>query len=805
MAINPACYDTVARISGRELPPAETKQIGDEIDRRASQISATEPGIADRDALIRAADEFGRDARLGALIDKQNALMNERKRLELDTYLANVWSDRPTDGLDAVLTGVQRSREGARRSVAAEQNALQGKYAGGLITDLGDRWKLFATGSLDDDIARAMWKLDDESPDFVGLRPEAIEIAKSINKWQEIARQDANREGAFIGKEKGYITRQSHDVYKIRRAKFEKWRDTIAPKLDLARMRIVGDLDDYLRNVYKGLASGIHLKADTGPKLTGFKGPGNLAKRVSAERVLHFKSADDWMAYNNEFGTGSLREAVFGGLRKAGQSTGLLRILGTNPENMVSVLHRSMLERIDDPAKQAKFAEALNTGGEVANRLAQVDGSVNIPGNEYAARISANTRAIQSMAKLGGAVISSVTDIPVYASEVRYQGRSMLSGMAEALGGLMQGRPKGERAQVLSSIGVTLESMIGEITRRGSLDDTFSAGVSRGMQRFFKYNLLNWWTESLRSSAALGLSHFMAKEAVKSFDKLDPQMQRLLGLYKIDEPAWNKIRASKQTKADGRDYLTPDDVEDRALGEALRSFYVDRAETAVIEPDAATMAMMRQGTRPGTAYGELLRFISQFKSFSVAFTQRVLGREAYGYGADTLGQAIRNGESLRGLTNVMLMTTLFGYGAMAIKDLLKGKEPHDPKKAETWGQAMLQGGGLGIYGDFLLGEASRTGGGTIEALAGPAIGTAGRSIDLYHKARAGDDASAEALRLAISNTPFANLFYTRMALDYAILYEVQESMNPGYLRRMERRIEKDTGQEWLIRPSEVVQ
>jgi hypothetical protein len=59
--------------------------------------------------------------------------------------------------------------------------------------------------------------------------------------------------------------------------------------------------------------------------------------------------------------------------------------------------------------------------------------------------------------------------------------------------------------------------------------------------------------------------------------------------------------------------------------------------------------------------------------------------------------------------------------------------------------------------------------------------------------------------MLISNTPFMNLFYTRIVLDYLILYQIQEALDPGSLRRMERRVEREQGQEFLLAPSEVVE
>ena len=344
----------MARDAGRKLKEKEIKEIGQQLEDRARQIRRQDPSLDPREVQIRAAQKLEQDLKLAAIIEKRNALLNQRKRIELDAYLENVWSDRPADGLQAILTGVQRSRSGARRSVGLEQNALQGKYLGGLVADIerAGHFKLFASGAADYDIARALWRLDDETPDLKGLMPEAVEIARAVRKWQEVSRADANREGAWIGKEKGYITRQSHDLHRIRKAGYQTWRDAILPRLDLDRMDIPGgDIEAYLGKVYEGLASGVHLKASTRPKLGGFKGPANLARKASQERVLHFKSADDWMAYNQQFGSGSLREAVMGGLRHSAQSTGLMRVLGTNPESMLDVLGRKIQERITDPGK----------------------------------------------------------------------------------------------------------------------------------------------------------------------------------------------------------------------------------------------------------------------------------------------------------------------------------------------------------------------------------------------------------------------------------------------------------------------
>src|SRR3546814_13393300 len=87
---------------------------------------------------------------------------------------------------------------------------------------------------------------------------------------------------------------------------------------------------------------------------------------------------------------------------------------------------------------------------------------------------------------------------------------------------------------------------------------------------------------------------------------------------------------------------------------------------------------------------------------------------------------------------------------MSAKDILKGRTPRDPTDPATWAAAFVQGGGAGIYGDFLLGESNRFGGGLLQTLAGPTLGAVDDLHDLYSRVKAGDDSAAAGLRFVRS-------------------------------------------------------
>lgn len=836
------CIDAVRAAAGN-LEDREIAEIFEMLRGRSKELMAREGALGMEQATLRAADELGKQAEHAALIERRNALINLRRRGEIVSFVRGNFADRPDLGIESLLVGTNLARQGSRMSVAAEQKALGDAYIGGFVHDLDrqDLLPVLTRGDSDIDIADALWRIGNDL-DTSKLNDQVVGIAKTIQKYQESARLDANRAGASIGDLPGYIARQSHDGEKIGSAGFNKWLEDIQPRLDPRTFENVTDANQFLRGVFDGLVSGDHLKAPKEAPTNGFKGPANIAKKISQERVLHFKDGVAWHEYNQLYGTGNLREAVLRGLDMAGQNTAIMRRLGTNPEanlNMAMDILAEDLRKSGDNAALSNFNTSRGT--MIANRFAEVSGATRIPGSAWHARISANVRAWQSLSKLGGALLSSFADLPVAASEMRYQGKSFLGSLGEMTAGLAKGRGSLEQREILSSFGVYGDAMRGEIMRRFSADDSVGGKMSRGMSLFFKLNGLSWWTDANKASAGLMMAHNLAQNKGRTWASMDKDFTRTLGLYDLDAGKWDLLRGMDTRMADGRDYMTTDGipgiaderisaylsengrkVSDSAIREtregldrSLRAYVNDRVSYAVLEPDARTRSIMHQGTRPGTVMGELNRFMTQFKSFPAAYMQKTLGRELYGrgYAPTPMGEgyrgskdliaALRNGNGERlAMAQLLLWTTAFGYLSMSAKDAVKGRQPRPADDPKTWIAAMTQGGGFGIMGDFMFGEVSRFGNKPLETLAGPTLGTAANAVDLWAKVRSGDDAASSALRLAQNNTPFLNLFYTRIAMDHLFLWSVQEAMNPGSLRRTERNIEKENGQKFLVKPSQ---
>lgn len=1033
--------DCLAAIIGKEAGGVITKQQAEEIlqaiDDLAKQKKSEGPQVALEQAIMTEVGQMASQMKMAALIEKRNSLINYSIRKKALFQVRQFKNEG--EGLLSLLVGSIKSKFGSKYSVDAQIHALQSEFIGKLVQGLeaDDLLPVFASGKLDEEIAKELWNLPKGQKPISGS-PEAFKIAKLVNNLQIelVARQ--NRAGAWIHLMPGYIVRQSHDMAKIRAAGKDAWIEYVLPKLDIKET--FGDLDpskhrDFLSGAYDGLATGIHYRAsssnveqDASYTLLGFKGPKNLSKKVSQERILHFKDAGAWFEYNSSFGHGNLREAIVSGLENSSRNLGLMQALGTNPKAMVERL-------LSDIRKSNKGnVKALDSIRDikVMNRFKELDGTTNIPDNVSLAKLGRVARILQNVSKLGGALISSITDLPTQAAELRYQGVPLMGAWFNAFWNPIRGRSSGEQREIAQLLGVGFDGLIGNVLSKFDASDSAPGTMSKLQQRFFKLNGMNYWNDAHMTGVTLMSSAHIASHADKTWADVPDSLKNLLSQYAIGDREWPLIKgmvresngtkfivpdelnsplgremvkqhlgltdpvhttpnlvgseivfdktpqkgsvlygvplkeakrvdftkikdkglgkdseaefmASSMTKSTGALVIEPDGrvwiyepanhyggyehtfpkgqlekgltLEQNAIKEVfeetglqvelvdfvgdfkgdttitryylakrvggapwsahweadkvklvdlatvadthlnkmrdkniaqfvnsvffendaqfskygdtspkkssdntrkireqveslqlkVRTLFSDRSRTAIPHPGAAERAMMNQGSQPGTALGEALRLFMQFKSFPISMVRKGIGRELYGSGADTLKEALLQGKGdMLGLVHLIAATTLFGYAAMSLKDIAKGREPRDPSDPKTIAAAMTQGGGLGIYGDFLFGEFSRYGRSFAATLAGPTFGQIDDVAEIYTRIRTGEDALPQALRMAINNTPFMNLFYTRTAMDYMILYQLQEMVSPGYLHRLEARIKRENDQEFFLPPSSVV-
>ena len=808
----------------------------------------SETKIKDLDETItsKLADGVLKRQALQKKINKLNALEDEVKVRNTVEYVLKEFPNNPVEGLTAVLVGSNLQKAGSRSSVALAQLAYYRDLLVSFNAKLRDNKvdSLFAEANADIEkkVARVIWEVG-SGREVTVKDKDIVKLGKIINEFSETVRKKYNDHGANTENLPGWIVRQSHDPFALRNAvdvlnlknnknikeingtperNLAAWTDYILPKLDQKKTFGNTDgspeaIDEFLSFAYNSLVKNQNQVVDGAGNSFGSR---NLAETIGAKRVLHFKSSDDWFAYNAKFGGQSLREALFEGFNLAGRNIGMMSMLGSNPQkNFLKMADETMniLKRKKSQTQVDKIGSFIKPQGGYAKFMAEVDGSVNTINGFNAAKWSGITRAILSMAKLGGAVISAIADVHLYATELKWQGRSYVGGVAEALGRLGKIKNSKLRIEIAEQLGFISDNLIYDVAARFSSGDNLNKQFTQIQRTFFKLNGLAWWTNSLKDGAMLGMGNYVAKQRNLSFNNLSVEFKRLITHFGINEKIWNIIRKMDVEKAeDGKEFFSArnidllsdgkikeisgvekmskrqlniarDNLKTRVLG-----MFLDRSTFAVIEPDARTRGYLKQNLQAGTAPGEAMRFMAQFKAFPVAIMQKAIGREL------AFSEAGRKYRALFGTAGLIVGSGIFGYISMTAKDLLKGKKPKDPMNKNTFFASMLQGGGLGIYTDFLFGKIQNNTS-ALATLAGPGLTEITKVAAIFNYITKGEFSKAgkQGYLSIKENIPFLNLFYLKTAFDYAIGYQIMETLSPGYLRRMEKRM-KDSGQEFLL-------
>ena len=331
--------------------------------------------------------------------NKINAVNDEiLVRKTIQEQIKNFEGDEQ-EGLISLLVGSNRLTLGARSSVGVAQNAAQGQliaaFDGELTANNLDEMFDKADGRLQEELAITQQQIS-EGLEVTTKNQDIKKLAEIMEKHSEIARQALNARGAMIPKIWGYVVRQSHDQFNVRAAanrlgknlneitadpnlkgtdinynkNFTAWKNFILQYLDGDRtFGNTDSIDSFLMNSYNSLVGNKIQVADGAGGVFG----SNITTSNSRKRVLHFKSAKDWYAYNEKFGTGSLKETYYSGLMTTGRNIGMLDTLGTKPIDNFKKIQVALANRMLD---QQRSTESLSSYRQFEKFMNVVDGTV---------------------------------------------------------------------------------------------------------------------------------------------------------------------------------------------------------------------------------------------------------------------------------------------------------------------------------------------------------------------------------------------------------------------------------------------
>jgi hypothetical protein len=323
------------------------------------------------------------------------------------------------------------------------------------------------------------------------------------------------------------------------------------------------------------------------------------------------------------------------------------------------------------------------------------------------------------------------------------------------------------------------------------------------------------WTQSGKHAFGMAMQAMFADAKLTPWANLEPFVRETLVRHGFSETDWKQLRAVPLYEPrDGAAFLRPNEIRS-AVGPELAEKYIimllRETRFAVPEATVRSRSIMTAGSKPGSFIGELARSGAQFKSFGVAVLMLHMGQVARDL---TAGRRARAAS----YASAMLITgTALGAVAMMLKDIAAGRDPRTITGEDTyldpwfWGAAILQSGGLGIYGDFLFSQLNRNGGSLPATVAGPLVDRLDNIRNLtfgnVQQVLQGKPThfGREGVRFLRQNTPLATMWYTRLAYERVLLDQVQKMVDPEAPQAFARAINsrrREYRQEFFWQPGD---
>lgn len=614
-------------------------------------------------------------------------------------------------------------------------------------------------------------------------------------KVSEKARIRFNRAGGNIKKKKGWRLPQHHDPLMLERAGFDKWYSDIENLIDpltdssgraLSRAESKEILQDSWNAIRTGGASRIN---------PGTKGGVKMANRQQQERVFEFKDANSWLKYQDDYGTKDIFTMTQDHLRGMSQNIATLEVLGPNPNSAFKFLQ-------DLQAKEGIGANKRQFQAQVFREQTGIGSLENIG---RVASVLGGVRNVLNAAMLGGAWVSAWSDTFFTKLSANFLGLptgKIFKRMAKNFVGSKEGRKDAVR------MGLVAEAWMSRSLGANRYTEVFGKGITAKMSDFvMRASLLAPWTEAGRTAFGMEFTSHFAGQVGKRFGELSDPLQNALKRAGMGDADWDVIRKAQLTDIDGVGFLASEAIQGLNIPQQQRDdlsarymgMILQEADIAVPIPGARERALASLGTQKGTLIGELTRTGIMFKSFPVTLATTHLYR----------GAMMNKLDRVSYIASLFVGTTAIGALSLQVKDMLKGKNPRDMSDPRFIAAAATQGGGFTLLGDFFFSDQNRFGGGLTSSLGGPALGlvddVARLTVGNLQQAAKGEDTNfaGEAIKVAARYTPGSSLWYTRLAVERAIIDQLALLADPKIKRKFRnamKRQRKDYGSDYWWSP-----
>ncbi|HHN8696077.1 TPA: hypothetical protein ACRR1C_005215 [Klebsiella quasipneumoniae] len=817
------CINAVQQAASRRLTQQEIKNIEDRIYRNMRQLARNDPAswraMTDAERLRRAGQLAANELTNEAALKKRRVALTIAARQRLDAFI------KTYQGKDGKLEALNRT---IAFHADGKSNFLSVESRGKATRDYALSQIQEAFEAVD---PRFFHLFEDEASvrDLVyemrGQDTGNVRAKKGAKAWAgvtELLRQRFNDAGGDIGYLENCGIPQHHSMEKVGRVPQDKWVSDVIGKLDRkyyikddGQLMSDAELTTFLGEAYNTIATGgLNKLSDTGMRISGAR-----SNRGNASRQIHFKDADSYLEYQREYGDRSLWEVMVGHLEGISKDIALVETYGPNPDHVFrSILDEVTAEQATaNPERTGRIKRLANSTENLYNFIA---GKTQPIANPHIARWSDNIRNWMVASRLGSALLASFSDLGTMYMSAKVANIPMNRLFMNQLEA-MNPANRTELARARRA-GLAMESLLGSVNRWAM--DNMGPSVSRwAATAVMRASGLTAWTDAHKRAYGVTMMGSLGEVVsrapdLRSLDDSDFRILKSKGITEQDFSVW-KLAQQEDWGNGNTTMLTPESImripdaavmhlglPERVRFEAMRRLLAavsEEVDMAVITPGAREQLLTGGGLQRGTWKGELTRSVFLFKSFPISVVLRHWTR--------AMGMPSAGGRAAY-IAAFLASTTMLGALSQQLNDLASGRNPREMTGKDAgkfWLGALLKGGGLGLYGDFLLSDHTRYGGGALASMLGPVAGLVddvvklAQGIPLNAVEGKPEQTGGDLVKLGKGLIPGANLWYAKAALDHMIFNQLQEYFSPGYLRKMEQRSKKEFNQTYWWRPQDV--
>lgn len=588
---------------------------------------------------------------------------------------------------------------------------------------------------------------------------EAVKLAKQWEVASSNLRERFNEGGGAIDKLETWGMPQSHDQAKVSKVNIDNWVAFIKPLLKNA-----DDLN--LNKIYETISTGGANKLrEGGLYATKHMGGGKMvANKNNEPRSLHFKDGDSWLKYQKEFGREDPLSVMLDHVRALATDTAMIEILGPNPDNMFKTLQMDVALREKLDGGQKGFEWYTNGIYNVVSGTVDSSASLTTSSKTFEA-VMGNLRSVQTATKLGSAQLSAASDMGTLISNAKHHGMDV--------GKLMATFAKNfdvNNQVAISRLGFAADVFNSTISSR--FTEMGNGLTAQAAESLIRSTGLNMWTEAARK--AFQYEFYNHLKDLKSINT--KEVPKLFEQY-----GWSKA------SFDNLDFENLTQIQQTRILEMVNQ----ETDYAVLVPTARTRAITTGGLAKGTFGGEVARQVTQFKSFPITYMiqefSRMFLQNPENYTRAKYAAMVLTSTTILGGLSLAMKDASLGYGELRAGNPL-GEDASDKDIAKFWAAAAMQGGGGGIFGDFIFSDQNRYGSSIAVTLAGPTASTIDKTIkltlgnaqDAINPEKESTHFGSEAVDFANRELNPFNTWYTKAVINEYVMENLKLLMDKDY-------------------------